>query len=359
MQQPKADRKRKEERDCPQEIMDRDNIIKYISVALAAVALVLGIATSINVSNVKNSISFDTSVDVAVAGVEAETAVTGETATTEETAAAEGTETATAEAETAVEEGTENAEGEAVSSSEGAVNIILRDGVLKLVDSYIRVPSADGSDSNICVYLSGENSVRYNSQSNYLVVNGQTIIKAINASDVTYNGISEFMGSDGSPILIGERQINETSGIAVVYNLGGTSPAPEEDVTVVQDILNNAKSGVSITGLTLFWVQANPDWAEDIIMTDKAVQLIKGNSSVYVSPYTGSFAGGTTNTLDTGSISFSYSDSIMDTSTGYTPYIYEFSSDQNGMAGSGSSSSSTLQAKFLAQNNRTLVEIFG
>lgn len=331
--------------------MDRDKIFRILSIALAAVALVLGIFSALNVSNVKDSISFDTSVDVAIAGP------------TGEEAAEAGTEAETAaEGETSAETSTEGTEEGTSTEGQmsGTVNIILRDGVLKLMDSYIKVPSAEGSEAgNICVYLAGENTVRYNSGTDYLVVNDRTIIKAINAVDITYNGISEFMGSDGSPILIGERLISPTAGIAVVYNLEGTSPATEDDVAVVESILDNAAADVTINGLTLFGVSANPDWTETIIMTDKAVQLMKGTSSIYVSPYTGSFADGTTNTLNASTVTMTYSDNIKDTSTGYSPYIYEFSADQNGTVSSSSSSTSTLRAKFLAQSNMNLMDLFG
>lgn len=319
--------------------MDREKIIKIVSIALSAVALVLSIVGNIHVNQVKNSVSFDTSVQVT-------------TATTEEAAV---TETENSGSDTETEEGGT----EETASTGGSVNIIMRDGVLKLLDSYIRVPAADGSGSgDVCVYLSGENSVRYNSQTNYLVVNSQTVVKAISAMDVTYNGISEFMGSDGTPVLIGEKVISDTAAVAVVYSLEGTSPATEEDVAVVQGILDSARTDISITGLTLFGVDANPDWAEDIVMTEKAAQLVKGNTSIYISPYTGSFAEGTTITLNTKSISLSYSDNIKDTSTGYTPYIYEFSADQNGTVSSASSTTGTLRAKFLSQNNMTLMDVF-
>ena len=79
--------------------MDRESIIKYISIVLAAVALILGIVTSVNVGNVKKSISFDTSVDVALAGPG-----TGSGST--ETAAEAETETST-EGDSGTDTGTE------------------------------------------------------------------------------------------------------------------------------------------------------------------------------------------------------------------------------------------------------------
>lgn len=331
--------------------MERNTAFTCAGAILAGAALVFAVVTGVKVNSIKESISFDTSVKVAVAGVEKN--ITDE----QETAAEPGTVSGTA---SVGNETVETQTGAEKNEADGEMNIILHDGSLRLLNSWIRVPNVnvEGNAQDLYVYLNGENSVKYNSMADYLVVNGRTIIKTIPASDVTYNGISEFMGAEGTPILIGERRVNESSAIAVVYNLEGTTPATEEDVMVVQEILNNTRSDKKITTLTLFGVNANPDWAEDLVMTEKALQLIKGESSVYVSPYTSTFAEGTTNTLTAGSISLSYSDNIKDTSTGYAPYIYEFPANQNGTVNSSSSKTNTLRAKFLAQSNMTMKDIF-
>lgn len=323
--------------------MDRNTALTYAGSIFAVAALIFAIVTGVKVGNIKESMSFDTTINVAVAG--------------EENAAA--SETATTPEETPEEGKTESTEGQ-IDAMGAGMNIILHNGSLKLLNSWVRVPQAGNVESSedMYVYLEGENAVKYNSTSGYLVVGGKTIVKALNAGDVTYNGIAEFMGTDGTPVLIGERKINDTSAIAVIYNLEGTAPATEEDVKTVQNILNNAKTGQTISVLTLFGENANPDWAEDMVMTERALQLIKGESSVYASPYTSSFAEGTTNTLNAGNISLSYSDNIKDTSTGYVPYIYEFNSSQNGQVKSSSSATNTLRVKFLAQSNMAMKDIF-
>ena len=334
--------------------MDRESIIKYISIVLAAVALILGIVTSLNVGNVKKSISFDTSVDVALAGPgtgsgSTETAAEAETETSTE--GDSGTETGTE-----AEAGTEAPAQESASQS-GSTNIILKDGSLKLVNSFIRVPKTDAetTSEDLFVYLEGENTVRYDSGSDYLVVNDQAVVKTINAVDATYNGISEFTGADGTPILIGERQVSSTSAIAVVYTLGSTE-STEEDIAVVQSILNNARAGVKIDTFTIFGQPANPDFAQNIVMTDKAVELTNGSDVIYISPYTGTFASGNTSPLTAGAVTMTYNSEIMDSQSGYIPYIYEFSADQNGIT--STESDGVLMAKFLAQKNLQIINLF-
>ena len=244
------------------------------------------------------------------------------------------------------------------------MNVILRDGVLKLMNSTVKVPMPESNDTakNIYVYLDGENTVKYDSTTDYLVVNDSIVIKAIDAIDASYNGICQFSGPNGENILIGERKVTGDTAIAVVYTIptssDGSSSVNEDDVAVVQTLLNSAKSNVKIQNLSLFGTQVNPDWAEDIVMTPRALELIKGTSRVYVSPYSGSFAGGTTNTLTSGSSSFTYSDNIKDANTGYSPYIYEFSADQNGTVSTTASGNSMLKVKILAQNNMIMKDLF-
>lgn len=329
--------------------MEIEKVLTYGATAVAGVALVLGIVSNVNVSSVKESLRFDTSINVPIAGTEEELAA----------AAAEiQNETETAAPEDAA--GEDSAEGASEEPVYG-MHVVSRNGMLRLVDSWIRVPMLDSeSDSeDLYVYLGGTNTVKYNSESDYLVVNEKAIIKTIKSSDVSFDGISEFTNEDATPILIGERRVNDTSAIAVVYTLEGSKAATEEDIAVVQNLLNMARSDVKISAFTLFGAKANPDWLEDMIMTGKALELIKGESEVYVSPYTGTFAEGTTNTLPAGDgISLTYSDNITDSSTGYRPYIYEFNSDQGGKVSKASSETSTLRVKFLAQKNGIMKELF-
>ena len=342
--------------------MDRETIFKYVSIVLAAVALILGIVTCVNVGNVKKSISFDTSVDVAVADPGMGNAVSGtaaepETEQSSTIVSETGSETGTESSEAAAENSTEAPEQEAAGAVSGSTNIILKDGSLKLVNSYIRVPKVDAetTSEDLFVYLEGENTVRYDSGSDYLVVNDQAVVKTINAIDATYNGISEFTGADGTPILIGERRVSDTSAIAVVYTLG-SAESTEEDIAKVQSILNNAKASVRIETFTIFGQPANPDFAQDIVMTDKAVELTNGSDVIYISPYTGTFASGNTSPLTAGAVTMTYNSEIMDSQSGYIPYIYEFSADQNGVTSTGSDG--VLMAKFLAQKNLQIINLF-
>lgn len=331
--------------------MEIEKILTYGATAVAGVALVLGIVSNVNVSSVKESLRFDTSINVPIAGTEEElaAAATAETQNETETAAPED-----AAGEDAVDD-------KASEEPVYGMHVVSHNGMLRLVDSWLRVPMLDSeSDTeDLYVYLGGTNTVKYNSESDYLVVNEKAIIKTIKASDVSFDGISEFTNEDATPILIGERRVNDTSAIAVVYTLEGSKTATEEDVAVVQNLLNTARSDVKVSDFTLFGAKANPDWLEDMVMTSKALELIKGESKVYVSPYTGTFAEGTTNTLPAGDgVSLTYSDNITDTSTGYRPYIYEFNSDQGGKVSKSSSETSTLRVKFLAQKNGVIKEIF-
>ena len=241
------------------------------------------------------------------------------------------------------------------------LNIILRDGSLKLLDSTIHLPYTDssGETDDIYVYLDGENTVQYNSSDGYVVVNDNIIIKTISADDATYIGVADFESQYGEPILIGERLVTEETAIAVLYTLSEDSTIDSEDVELVQNILNYASADTPIENLTICGADANTDWAEEIVMTERAVQLIKGNLSVYITPYTGSFADGTTNTLEVGDLTITYCESAVDTETGYIPYIYEFTEDQGGLIEvEDSDDIESLCIKLLSTTNGTVKNLF-
>ena len=243
------------------------------------------------------------------------------------------------------------------------MNITVVDGAIKITDSTIKVPApgTNGTEDvhDLYIYLAGTNELKYDSTTNYLELNGSTIVRTISAVDATYEGISQFTNEDGQQVLIGEKIVDDTSAIAVVH----TIPASGDGVTVdlnsetqvVQNILDGAHAKVSVTEASLFGYPINPDWVEDMVMTGKGVELIKGDRSIYAAPYTGTFAQGTTNSLKAGTITLTYSDSIKDDSTGYTPYILSFSQKQDGTV---SSSSSQLQAKILATRSLDVKDLF-
>jgi len=316
--------------------MERNTIIAGAGAALGAIALILSVMTRGQVNTVNNQLTFDTSIDVEVAGPETEA---GRTITDPATG-----ETTTVDAGTPVD---------------AELNVIVRDGTLRTYNSTLRIPTASTSsvDDDLYVTLPGEHTVRYDSTQEYLVCDGSIIIRAINGVDATYNGICQFMGADGQAILIGERKVNDLSAVAVVYELA-TSDVTDNDIAVVQTILNNTVSSAVITKLTLFGTQVNPDWAENLVMTTKALELIKGTQRVYISPYSGNFADGATNTLVAGSTTFTYSDNIKDTATGYSPYIFTFNADQNGTVQATASGNGQLKVKVLAQSNMVMKDLF-
>lgn len=330
--------------------MERDTIIAGAATAVAAAALILAGVTKASVNRMNEAVNFDTSVKVAQ--VEQDGTAVAEAADGTTDAAAAGT------TETATEETT----GDATNYT-GKMDICVVDGTIKISDSTIKVPApgTNGTEAvnDLYIYLPGDNEIKYDSTTNYLELNGSTIVRTISAVDATYDGISEFTDQDGQQVLIGEKIIDDTSAIAVVH----TIPASGDGVTVdmeaetqeVQSILDGAHAKVTITEASLFGYAINPEWVEDMVITNKGAELIKGDKSIYVAPYTGTFAQGTTNTLRAGSLSLTYSDSIKDTSTGYTPYILGFSEKQDGTS---TSSRTSLQAKILATSNLEVKDLF-
>lgn len=320
--------------------MEKETIIAGAAAGISVVALVLAGITANTVNQTKASVSFDTAVSVAQA---------------QDTSAEQ------AASEAASEDGTT----EAVSASEdgytGATNIILEDGVIKLSNSVIKVPASGASGStagDVYLYLPGTNVATYDSTTGYLVLNDTTIVRTINAIDATYQGISKFSDADGDTVLIGEKIINDDTAIAVVHSVpgsAGTEIDTSAEVQVVQDILDGTFQNITVTDATLFGYTINPEWVEDMIIADEGLELIKGTKAIYVTPYNGSFASGTTNTLNAGAATLTYSDNIHDDSTGYTPYILEYSENQDGTS---TSSQSVMQAKILAQSNLDATDLF-
>ena len=330
--------------------MERDTIIAGAATAVAAAALILAGVAKASVNRMNEAVNFDTSVKVAQVEQDGTTVAEAADGTTD--AAAAG----------ATDGATEEVTGDATNYT-GKMDICVVDGTIKISDSTIKVPApgTNGTEAvnDLYIYLPGDNEIKYDSTTNYLELNGSTIVRTISAVDATYDGISEFTDQDGQQVLIGEKIIDDTSAIAVVH----TIPASGDGVTVdmeaetqeVQSILDGAHAKVTITEASLFGYAINPEWVEDMVITNKGAELIKGDKSIYVAPYTGTFAQGTTNTLRAGSLSLTYSDSIKDTSTGYTPYILGFSEKQDGTS---TSSRTSLQAKILATSNLEVKDLF-
>ena len=329
--------------------MERDTIIAGAATAVAAAALILAGVTKVSVNRMNAAVNFDTSVKVANITEDEDT-----TTSDEGEVSADGT----------TEETTETGDSsEDTIEYTGKMNITVVDGAIKITDYTIKVPAhgTNGTEDvhDLYIYLAGTNELKYDSTTNYLELNGSTIVRTISAVDATYEGISQFTNEDGQQVLIGEKIVDDTSAIAVVH----TIPASGDGVTVdlnsetqvVQNILDGAHAKVSVTEASLFGYPINPDWVEDMVMTGKGVELIKGDRSIYAAPYTGTFAQGTTNSLKAGTITLTYSDSIKDDSTGYTPYILSFSQKQDGTV---SSSSSQLQAKILATRSLDVKDLF-
>lgn len=331
--------------------MERDTLIASIATGAAVVSIGLAIGGHVLINKMNSTVNFDTSVKVAQAGSDTTAVETDEDGNSVET-----TDGTAAETEDTSESST------TATNLTGTVNIQLIDGAIQVTDTVLKVPAESSSNEDdtahdIYVYLSGTNEIKYDSTSTYLELNGSTVVRTINAVDATYEGISQFMDSDGQQVLIGEKLIDDTSAIAVVHTIPASGDGAEIDLAseteVVQNILDNTYADVTVTDATLFGYSINPEWVEDMIVTGKGLELIKGDSAIYVAPYTGTFAQGTTNTLKAGSISLTYSDSIKDDSTGYKPYILKFTSTQE-----GSSSKETLQAKILATSNLDVKDLF-
>jgi len=350
--------------------MERNTIIAGAAAGLAAVALVVAGATSSAVSNATSSVNFDPTIHVATAeNPEVDSTESAEEAAESGTeSAVEGTtEAAVADTESAEEDADGETEVAPISASKAQFNIVLgSDGAIKIRDTTIRVPAPTSDDTTVTAHdlyvtLPGENTIRYDSQSNYLTLNDNTLIRVINASDVTYENICNFEGPEGETILIGEKKIDDDSAIAVVH----TIPASEDDSTavdmeaetqVVADILAETTSSATVASASLFGYPINPDWVADAVITDQGVALIKGDSKIYVAPYDGDFTEGTDNTLKAGGITLNYSQSLK-SSDDYTPYLLPFDAAQDGTIPEDDETG-TDTAKILAQSNLMVKDLF-
>ena len=308
---------------------DKERIVTIASVALGIVAIVLAILAKGKIDQARGVVDFDTSVKVATEGQSAAEYV-----------------------DPLVDE-----EGNPIDLTEGQFNVVMAEGgILQVRDTTLKIPASKNASEaeTLFVYLPGDNIVKYDSSTDYLVINGSTIVRTINASDATYEGICQFTNEDGKEVLIGEKQVTRTAAIAVIHTVqeGNVS---DVDRVMVETILGGALPGAKITQASIFGFPINPDWVEDSIVTPGAIELIKGDTAIYVAPYSGSFAEGTTNTLKTANAVFTYSDNIKDGSSGFAPYILEFGRSQDG---SSQNRGETYKAKFLSQNKMTLKDIF-
>lgn len=331
---------------------EKNTIIAVAAGAAAIIALATATATQHSVTKTIKTVNFDQSIDVATAED------SSADASSDESAEAADTET------TEYSDYSDDVE-QTTGVNKSSFNIIEADGMIRIKDSTIRVPAysssaKDGtSPDDLYVFLPGENTIQYDSTSNYLELNDTTIVRTIAAEDATYEGVCSFKGQNAEDILIGEKKINDNSAIAVIYTVPSASDNDETvDLTAeaenVQSILDNTTDNADITSGSLFGYQINPDWLENVVVTNEGCEFIKGESKIYAAPYVGSFADGTTNVLTAGNITLTYSDNIVDDSTGYKPYILSFDEIQDGTV----KSDGELKAKVLSKTNGQIKDFF-
>lgn len=327
---------------------EKNTIIAVAAGAAAIIALATATTTQHSVTKTIKTVNFDQSIDVATAED------SSADASSDESAEAADTET------TEYSDYSDDVE-QTTGVNKSSFNIIEADGMIRIKDSTIRVPAysssaEDGtSPDDLYVFLPGENTIQYDSTSNYLELNDTTIVRTIAAEDATYEGVCSFKGQNAEDILIGEKKINDNSAIAVIYTVPSASDNDETvDLTAeaenVQSILDNTTDNADITSGSLFGYQINPDWLENVVVTNEGCEFIKGESKIYAAPYVGSFADGTTNVLTARNITLTYSDNIVDDITGYKPYILSFDEIQDGTV----KSDGELKAKVLS---KTLLQI--
>ena len=251
---------------------EKNTIIATAAGTAAVIALVTAVATQHSVNRTIKTVNFDQSIDVATAKDNSDTS-----STEEEAESAEAGTTEYSDYADDVEQTT--------GVNRSSFNVIETDGMIRIKDSTIRVPaySSDADDGtspdDLYVFLPGENTIEYDSTSNYLELNDTTIVRTIAANDATYEGVCSFKGQDAEDILIGEKKINDDSAIAVIYTVPSAS---DNDKTVdlnaeaenVQAILDNTTANAEITSGSLFGYSINPDWLENVVVTNEGCEFI-------------------------------------------------------------------------------------
>ena len=315
--------------------MEKSTIISYIAVAVGIVSLILSLSAGAVIKKQTASISYNPTITVATASGEA-------ASTTDETSGDATTEGATIDTS---------------NQTSGAVNLVESNGLMAVSNSTLKVPKTEDylttGTEDLYVYLEGTHNIKYDSRTDYLVVDNSAIVRTITAADAIYEGICQYTGQNNETILIGERLVTSKTAIAITYTIPTTA-----DGTLVATVEDSAlyRRHFSYSFCFMFGYSINPDWVADLVVTTEGAQLIKGDASIYIAPYTGSFASGTTNSLTAGGVSFTYSESIKDETTEYVPYILKYPSAQDGtMPGQ----QDTLQAKLLAKSNLTVQSLMG
>ncbi|WP_022754221.1 hypothetical protein [Butyrivibrio fibrisolvens] len=327
--------------------MEKSTIMSYVAVGVGIVALILSLSAGTVIKKQTAAITYNPKITVATASGEAASATTA----TSGDATTEGAST-TATIDTS-------------NQTSGAVNLVESNGLMAVSNSTLKVPKTEDylttGTEDLYVYLEGTHYIKYDSRTDYLVVDNSAIIRTITATDAIYEGICQYTGQNNETILIGERLVTTKTAIAVTYTIpttaDGTLVATVEDSALyVQSLLDNTQANVRINRASMFGYSINPDWVADLVVTTEGAQLIKGDASIYIAPYTGSFAAGTTNSLTAGGVSFTYSESIKDETTEYVPYIVKYPSAQDGTV---PGKQDALQAKLLAKSNLTVQSLMG
>lgn len=211
----------------------------------------------------------------------------------------------------------ENAEEEQNTSS--VVNIIYNNG-FKVKDSSFVLKDVDKNiEAN--VFIPGENFIQYTYGDKTIIVNDTLKISVVSTDDISFENISKFETESGTIIIVGQKKLNETTGISLVYEIENNQEIIDSAVKYVQQVLDNSKISINnMQSINIFNKQISDGWG-NFAMNDKYISFNNSDNNIYLSTFNLQLTGsGLDKSLKIDGLDVVYGN-YKDANTGLIPYI--------------------------------------
>lgn len=200
-----------------------------------------------------------------------------------------------------------------------AVNIIYDNG-FKSQDSSVVLSDSENQISAV-VSIPGENSIQYTTGDKTVIVNGSLKASVVKADEISFENVSKFETESGSILVVGQKKLNDATGLSVVYEVSNDEQVVTDAAAYVQTMIESAKVAVNnVQTMNVFGKQVSTSWNYVAVNEDYA-NFQNGDSNIYMSVFDMQLTGsGLDNSLGVDGLDIVYG-SYKDSSTGLIPYV--------------------------------------
>ena len=166
-----------------------------------------------------------------------------------------------------------------LSQSEATINLEFAEDKIVVVDSKIII----NGETDIVLNLKESHVIEYDYSLDFVKIDNRIIIKTINSNDVTKENISQFLTDENQAIVLGQKQIDETTGISIVIETDDENK--EADLNLISDLMNNISIHNGKMEMTFMGQKINNAWNQELLIANNVISIGNGSDYIYIAPF--------------------------------------------------------------------------